>query len=36
MSIKTPNNPIENINEIAESEWIELKNLKKIEKKLAQ
>ena len=26
MSIKTPNNPIENINEIAESEWIELKN----------
>ena len=25
MSIKTPNNPIENINEIAESEWIELK-----------
>jgi hypothetical protein len=36
MSIKIPNNPIENINEIAESEWIELKNLKKIEKKLAQ
>ena len=26
MSIKTPNNPIENINKIAESEWIELKN----------
>lgn len=36
MSIKIPNNPIENINEIAESEWIELKNRKKIEKKLAQ
>jgi hypothetical protein len=30
LSIKKPKNPIEIINEIAESEWIELKNLKKI------
>jgi hypothetical protein len=26
ISIKKPNNPIENINEIAESKWFELKN----------